>query len=360
MRKMYVKHLKPGMTLAKTVYDTTGRPLLVNGQALRESYIDRLLAMGIHYVFVVDSRLTDVEATDILSEETRLRARLALKNIYAEVKKGGTLDINSIQYMVDNIINDILGSETMLSTMMDMRSFDDYTYYHSINVCALSVVTAMGMNYSRPELGEVGIGAILHDIGKVFVSRDILTKPEKLTDEEYRQVQKHTELGYETLKEYRDISLLSAHIAYQHHEYPDGNGYPRGLKGDDIHPYARLVSVSDVYDALTSDRVYRPGLLPHQAIEYILAHTGTQFFNDVVKAFVRYTPLYPIGTMVRLSNKIIGAVTDINQGFIGRPVVRVLYDERSQPLGEAYEIDLSKRHDLVVANIILDDRYFAD
>lgn len=360
MRRIAVEHLRPGMVLAVTVYDEKGRSLLANGHILQESYIDRLLQLGVQAVFIVDERLQDISVVDMLSDEVKLKVCKALENMITEVQGGADYNAQQIRFLVGHILQDIVNRRGVLSNIMDMRSYDDYTYMHCIKVCALSMVLGMGLNLSKQGLVEIGVGAIMHDIGKIFVPLQILNKPIGLNLHEYSEVQQHANHGFSILREYTNISLVSAHVAYQHHERYDGSGYPRRLKGDEIHIYARLVAVADVYDALTSNRVYRRAYLPHQAVEYIMAGAGTQFSYKVVQAFLQHVPMYPVGSIVRLTDNRVGAVVDVNQGLVGRPVVRILYDHRGQRLREMYEINLSNYNTLFVKDIITDDRYFGD
>lgn len=360
MRRMLVGHLRPGMVLARSIYDNKGRVLLSAGKELKSSYLERLAALGISCVYVVDSRLDDVEIMDILTIQTRVQAHETLHRVYQDAQRGATLDMESVTRVVSNILDDILQHKALLSNLLDIQFFDDYTFSHSINVCVLSLVTAMGMNYCHNKLRDIGVGAILHDIGKLFVPQEILNKPGHLNDQEMFAVRKHTDSGFEVLRDYPDISLLSAHVAYQHHERCDGSGYPRGLSGEDIHPYARLVAVADVYDALTANRVYRPAYLPHQAVELVISEAGTKFHADVVRSFLKQVPVYPVATMVKLSDGRVGAVVDANKGYVGRPRVRILYAADGRLLKEPYEVDLSHEPTLFVSEVISDDSYFVN
>src|SRR5690606_17963818 len=137
-----------------------------------------------------------------------------------------------------------------------------------------SLAIGLKLGYSEAQLEGLGIGAILHDIGKVAIPLEILNKKGKLSEEEYTLVKEHTTNGFEILRKIEELPLLAAHCAYQHHERLDGSGYPRGLKGDDIHPYAKLLAVTDVFDALTTERSYRKAMLPHIALEVIFSGTG--------------------------------------------------------------------------------------
>jgi HD-GYP domain-containing protein (c-di-GMP phosphodiesterase class II) len=204
------------------------------------------------------------------------------------------------------------------------------------------------MGLTRDQMIDLGVGAMLHDIGKTQIPMEILMKPGKLTDEEYALMKEHSLQGYQMLKDIPDIPLLSAHCALQHHERLDGSGYPRGLKGDEIHLYGKIVGIADVYDALTTNRVYRKAFLPHEALEYLFTSTG-QFDSNLIAVFRDHVAIYPIGLIVTLSNGVKAVVVDINTKYPQRPIVRVLKNADGQEI-IPYEIDLSQDFSITVTD----------
>ncbi len=172
---------------------------------------------------------------------------------------------------------------------------------YSVNTTVLSLIIGIGRNYSTDQLLELGMVVLMHDIGKLKVPEKILNKTDPLTKEEFEEIKKHAMYGYEMLRLNQDISLLSAHVALQHQEKYDGSGYPRGLKGKEIHEYARIATISDVYEALTSVRVYRGAMEPYKAYEFITVNSGSHFDPEFVKAFCKNVAVYPNGTGVVLS-----------------------------------------------------------
>ncbi|MFA6808906.1 MAG: HD-GYP domain-containing protein, partial [Eubacteriales bacterium] len=191
---------------------------------------------------------------------------------------------------------------------------------------------------------------IMHDIGKTMISRDIINKKGRLKEEEYAEIKKHCLFGFDVIRKNRDFSLHSAHVALQHHEQWLGTGYPRGIKGEDIHEYGRIAAVADVYDALTSVRPYRGAMQPYEAYEYIVAQSGYQFDPEIVRIFMKCVAVYPLGTGVLLSNGQRGNVIRQNPGFSTRPVVRVIY-QGDEPLDNPVDYDLAKHLSLMITKV---------
>ncbi len=199
----------------------------------------------------------------------------------------------------------------------------------------------------------IGIGAMLHDVGKLQIPTNILFKPGRLTDEEYEMMKQHARFGFDILRNLHSISLLVAHCAFQHHERLDGSGYPRGLVEKDIHPYAKIIAVADVFDAVTSDRVYRDKMLPSQGIELIQSGSGTMFDTSVVEAFKRSIVHYPNGTILLLSDGRRGVVAKQNTNNSALPFVRI-FEENNSILKSTYMINLVEHPHITVEKIETD------
>lgn len=342
MRRVSVEHLKMGMKVARSVYKADGLPLIQAGIILTDAFIERLRQLEIPAVYIEDADVADIEIDDVICEETRVEAIEQLRTTINDLRAGKGLSIEIIdetKAMIGNIINELLMNREILVNLNDIRVVDDYTFGHSVNVCILSLITGISLHYNQLQLRDLGIGAILHDIGKAKISEKILKKPAPLSPDEFNEIKKHTWYGFEMLRSCKDISLLSSHIALQHHESYDGNGYPRGIERGEIMEFARIVSVADVYDALTSDRVYRNAVMPHQAVEIIQKLKGNKLDPKITNIFLRHIPIYPLGSKVELNNGQTGFVVAVNQDFITRPVVRVI-DDKDGDIPKYEEIDL--------------------
>lgn len=341
MRRVSLERLKEGMKLGRTIYSSEGKVLLAAGQDINERYKKKLKDLGIMYVYVEDARTKDIEIVDVVSEKTRIDLNSSVKHTMWQMKKKNTLiDIKGIKEIIDGMIDELINHKNLVINLQDMRSFDDYLYAHSVETCILSVVLGISSKLDTVKLRDLAIGALLHDVGKVKIPLEIINKPDSLTPDEWEKMKKHTVYGFEMLRRNDELSLLSAHVAYQHHERMDAKGYPRGLQGDDILMFAKIVAIADAYDALTCDKVYRKRFLPHEAMEIIKSSAGTQFDVQLVKSFFENIALYPLGTQVELNTGEQGVVVKVEKGFSERPVVRVFADEDGQEMEEPRDRNL--------------------
>ncbi len=351
MRFLPIHKLESNMYLARAIYNDDGRVLLNSGVKLNTSYIQRIRHLGIPGVYVSMDLLSDFEIPEVISVQTRQNAISQVRGVYESVRIGKTLDMSKINTSVNAILDEILGSPHILVNLSDIRSYDSYTFAHSVNVCVLSVVLGLKLGLNALQLKELAVGAILHDIGKIAISDQIILKPGPLTSAELEDVQKHCLYGWQLLRHHPDISLLSAHVAYQHHERPNGSGYPRKLKEEQISLYGKIVGVSDAYDAMTSERIYRSGMLPAEALRVIRQLGGIQFSQEVIDCLFECVAPYPVGSLVTLNSRQVGVVVDINQTERSRPVVRVLYQENGKKTAESFEVDLSKERYLSIVEV---------
>jgi HD-GYP domain-containing protein (c-di-GMP phosphodiesterase class II) len=250
------------------------------------------------------------------------------------------------------LVDELRRNQGLLVNFIDMRTRGDYLFSHSVNVCILSIMTGIGLEYDELKLRDLGIGALMHDIGKLEISSDILNKTGRLSQEEVEEIKKHPIYGFETLRRNPDISLMSAHCAFQHHERYDGSGYPRGLTGNGIHEFAHIVAIADVYDALTSDVSYRSAVPVYEALAIILKATGTLFDERLVTCFMENIAVYPIGTVVRLNTNQIGVIVDISRENKTKPVIRIITNEHKEMVNELVEIDLQKNPRVYIADVV--------
>lgn len=354
MRRLLTDKLQPGMVTARPIYNSDGRILLHSGIVLDLNYIVRLADLGILSVYVQDEIFGEVEVHDIVSDLTRSETIKIIKQNFANLEQKQRLNIRQVQKTVDNVIDEVLLNHNVLINLSDIRAFDDYTFGHSVNVCVLSIVTGISMGYNDLKLKELGIGALLHDIGKTMIETELLNKPGDLTYQEFQQIKNHTEYGFDILRQYNELSILSAHIAFQHHERWDGRGYPRGLAAQSIHEYARIVATADIFDALMADRPYRPAYSLNQSLHILKRMSGIYLDPDCVDALLSNIAVYPIGAIVVLNTGDIGIVMDVNREQPARPIVKVVYDMNQRRLSYPHEVDLSKTTTVSVTKTLSD------
>lgn len=328
------------MVLARPVYSSNGTRLLQEGATLKEKYIPKIKELGYNAVYIQDELLEDVEVNDLINEELKREAVEEIKDTFKKVDNKVSLEnqVDDIKSVLNKIMEDVLDRKNSIVDIIDMKMYNEYLFHHSVNVAILSMIVGMSMGFNSYDLYKLGLGALLHDVGKLEISNDILNKEGKLTEEEYEQVKTHSQQGYEKLKDQEQIPSTAKIVILQHHERYNGEGYPNGKAGEDIHVFSRIVSVVDVFDALISDRPYRKGVVPSEAMEYILGGAGSLFDKRVVGHFFKKVAAFPVGSEVVLNDGRQGLVIENFESYSLRPRVRII-KEKGQDI-QPYDIDL--------------------
>ncbi|MCY6370957.1 HD-GYP domain-containing protein [Clostridium ganghwense] len=352
MRLEFINRVKEKEVLGKSILTNDGGVLLRAGVQLSEQYISKLKTLGVLYVYIEDERLDDVMMEDErlvkLKQVAMKNMAKIIKNIHA-ANKAETRDSFRI---VENLIEYIIDAGDVNKSLYDIQTYDNYTYVHCLDTGIMSAFLGVSMNFSECELKGLGISAILHDIGKTKISSKIINKKGSLTDKEFLEIKKHPIYGRKILENNIQIPTDILKAVEQHHERVDGSGYPYGLSGNQISKYGKVVSICDVYDAISNDRSYRNKFSPNEAYEMILAGSGKMFDVDMVQNFKDTFAIYPLGCCVRLSNSIEGYVIKQNKGFPDRPIIRVLYEIETRKGIPFYEIDLLKHSDVVIESVV--------
>jgi len=352
MRLVYVDNVKPQTILAKTIYDDQGRVLLAKGTQLNEHYIRRLGDLGIWSLYIQDDIAASIEIDDVVSERTRVQVMQTTKEALQKVQAGRSIESKKIREAVGGIIDEILQTPDIIIHLTDVRSLQDHTFGHAVNVSILSMITGMAIGYNQLKLKDLGTGALLHDVGKAMIPQHIINSPKVLSAEEYKLVQTHSALGFEALRKSENISTVVAHVAFQHHERFNGSGYPRKLAGKDILEYARVVAIADVYDALTTDRPYRKRLLPHEVIEMIRDGHDSDFDGEMVTEFIRNIAPYPKGSIVILNSGHKGIVVDVRKELPTRPKIQLLYDSKGVKVPGNPIVDLMNHLTVFIQDVL--------
>lgn len=341
MKLINVEEIEEGMRLAKPVYNEKGIKVLQEGATLKEKYKPRIKELGYSGVYVQDELLQDLELNEVVSEEIKRESVNNLKETFTEVEKKTTINenVDNLKNTVNNLLDEIIENKHLMVNMVDLKMYNQYTFQHSVNVAILSVIVGMSMGLDQLQLYKLGLGALLHDIGKTNIPKSILDKEDSLTDEEYEKIKEHPRKGYEILKENDDIPSTSTTVALHHHERYDGRGYPEGKSGDAIHLFSRITAVADVYDALISERPYRKAFSPAETMEFILGGAGTHFDREVVGHFFRKVATYPIGTSIKLNDGREALVIKNFEKFSLRPKIRIVKENEKEEV-DPYDIDL--------------------
>jgi putative nucleotidyltransferase with HDIG domain len=351
VRQVGVNSLKIGDVLGKTIYSSNGRTLLGKGVKFTPLYISKLRDMGISIVYIEDQRFNDVVVEDIIDEEHRREALDIIEQCTQAVRLGKDFDGFQLKNLISKIVEDIMFKKDILVNLMDIRSKDNATFAHSVNVCVLALVLGKAMLLDKEKLETLAMGALLHDIGMIHLPPDLLNKTEELTPADLEIMKTHTNLGFEDLRKRKEFSLVVAHIAFQHHEHINGTGYPRQLKEGEIHPLAQIVAVADLYDKLTSDHSELKRVMPHEACEILMGLVGKVFPLEPVRMFLRNVAAYPTGLTVRLNTGEIGVVVDQNLSMPARPVVRV-FEESDFNGGHGKEYNMVEKRTVFITEVL--------
>ncbi|HEY9068809.1 MAG TPA: HD-GYP domain-containing protein [Candidatus Ozemobacteraceae bacterium] len=284
----------------------------------------------------------------MVSKPTQLLAIRAVSTLISAVESEKAIPTRETREVAAQLIAEIARTPDAVLNLLAVRAYDDYTYAHNVNVATLSLMIGQAMGLSRTDLHSLGVGALLHDIGKLKVAKEILNKIGPLTPKEFELIRQHPRIGYEMLRTSREIGEWSKLIVLQHHEKFQGGGYPAGLKGSEISVMARIVAIADVYDALTTSRPFRPAMSPYLSTKILLSNTENQFDPAILAVFLRRMSVYPPGSLVRLNTGAIAAVTRSNPGAVLRPMVRLLKDAQGLDVINTKEIDLLYEKNLYI------------
>jgi HD-GYP domain-containing protein (c-di-GMP phosphodiesterase class II) len=319
------------MRLGKSLFNASGELLLSEGKELIPPYIDRLRQLRINGVYIDDSISEDIEIQNVVSDEVRNKAVQGVRNIMTHAISDNPADktaaIVKAKEIVEALMEEIQKNSDLMVNMVDLKVFDEYTYYHSVNVAILSTVVGVAIGMNRKDLFALGLASLLHDLGKVFIEKEIISKPGRLSEDEFSDIKRHSELGYTYLRSMFEVPVKASMGVLHHHERYDGSGYPKGLSGEEISLFGRIIAVADVFDALVSDRPYRKALLPSDAMEHIMGNGGVIFDPNIARIFAMKIAPYPLGTAVELSNGNVGLVVENYEGFGLRPAIKIITEK---------------------------------
>ena len=359
VRRVYRDDFRAGMVLASAILSDGGLFLLSEGVVLNDDHLRLLRSNGVPFIHVREGEVLasrEGGVPPLIPEGSMAGAVEALKGAFASAAQGDEellgARLEGLIPVVAEIQDQVLSQPEMVAHCQDLRGHDDYTFRHSVHVMVISLLMGKALEMPEGMLTALAMGAVLHDIGKTQIPVEILNKPGRLSPEEMRVMRRHPEMGAEMLEGSRLVPPESRRVLAQHHERWDGSGYPLGLKGREIHPFARQVAVADVYDALASARPYKTQRFAHEVYRYVRCQSGTLFDPKVVEVFSRVTTPYPVGTWMLLSSGHVGMVTRVERGNTLRPEVTVVHHTRTGTLSTPLVLDLAAHPRLQVRDIL--------
>ena len=342
-RYVSIRLLQAGMIIDQAIVDKTGRALIARGARLDEYHVEALRNMQVTGVYIregedaesesagekepeipkpikekIEKLKVEDKAKVKLSESVKKRVAEGMQYLY---RNAGTENFsNAANSIADDLMKSISENDAIAVDIGILKVCDEYTFNHSIDVATIGMVIAKKLDYSEQRIHEIGIVGLLHDLGKSKIPNDILNKSGKLTEEELSVMKQHPVLGYRILSEKQDITKAVMQGVLEHHEKINGKGYPLGLKGEQISPYAKVISVADIYDALVTERPYKKPMSQRDAVEMIMAMTE-ELDITVMRSFMSSVILYPVGSIVQLSNGEAAKVVENNPDYLLRPKV---------------------------------------
>lgn len=351
----------------------------IQGSSVRELWIDTSKGLDVvadidpsHVVQLeesaaeVEQTLANVDALPdqsvktqkrVSSSEERVRARntinkskKAVTKMFQEARMGKALDAANALPLVEEITDSVSRNPGALINLARLKTTDDYTFMHSIAVCALMVALAREMHLSDEEVRQAGLAGLLHDVGKMMIPLAILNKPGKLTDEEFDIVKNHPVAGHEMLLEGSGVGEVALDVCLHHHEKVDGSGYPHRLPAEQISLFAKMGAVCDVYDAITSNRPYKAGWSPVESLQKMAEWSKGHFDTKIFQAFVKSVGIYPTGSLVRLESERLAVVVDQSEKSLLMPIVKVFFSIKSNTRIVPELINLSRVQDKVVGH----------
>ncbi len=386
IKKVPVASLRPGMYVHDLGVGWMDHPFARNHFALKsDDQVAELRAIGLQTVYIDTAKGLDVpdaptqdevraelsrqlveaatekprpvvavSLADEIDNARRLHhlAELVVRDIMNDARLGKAIQAENVAELVDDITESVVRNSGALLSMLRLKNKDDYTFLHCVSVGTLMVTFGRALGIEGGALRQGGIGGFVHDVGKSLIPDVVLNKPGRLTEEEFAQIRLHPGMGHDILRTASNVGPVPMDITRHHHERMDGSGYPDRLPGAEITQFARMAAIVDVYDAVTSDRVYHKGMHPTEALRRMLEWSaGGHFDQALLKQFIRCVGIYPTGTMVRLESGRLAVVTEQNAHDLLKPRVRVFFSTKSNCHVAPEEVDLSRAaNDRIVAD----------
>ena len=344
MRLVPIEHLKDGDIIAKDIISYDGGVLLRHDTRFKEVFKSKLIERNVSEVYIDDEISKGIEPTELIESSIKQRMANDIKKQFEKLKDRLELDVSVFSEITGFLIEQLSRKELVLE-LDDLKTNDDYTYEHCLAVAILTNVVCNKMSMNIYQKEKIVMGAMIHDIGKIIIPKDILNKPDRLTEEEYEIMKSHTVVGYKMIKDNTEISAITKLAVLCHHEREDGSGYPLG-KGEELHIGTKIVAACDLYHALISDRCYRQGL----PINEVITVAQKEAINPEIRTIIENTfSYYPVGCMIQLNNGKIGIVEKNIASDVKRPIVRII-DKEEGRLVATYKLNLQNERQLYIVS----------
>lgn len=370
LKALRPEELEQGMLVAAPVFSGISREeILGPGTTLSDELIQRIANQNVKAVLISfgdeDEREQEMIERNLIEEEGSFTLRIdsvkakevhalvieRTTKVFEEIRNNERVDVPVMKELANSLVSEVLGNPQAFSNLSAIRTKDEYTYAHSVDVGVLAIIMGKEMGLSEEELRLITLGGLLHDIGKMRLPFELLNKEGVYTKDERDLMKSHTVKGYKMLVK-QNVDARVADIALHHHEWVDGKGYPDSITGDSLDTFSKIVSICDVYNVLTMQKMYKPAIPPYKSMQILAGEVNTHFDKEIAKVFQQVIGVYPNGTMVVLSDGIACRVIDQNPDFPIRPVLQVFMDEGGFAKREIELIDLSIRKDLYIKEVL--------
>jgi putative nucleotidyltransferase with HDIG domain len=382
IKRIRSDQLRPGMYIHDLNCGWMDHPFAFNAFRVDdEKKIERVIASGIRELYIDSTKGLDVEDAQThaefhaeldekinklaashevkphpvsLREEVSVAkvvhqdAHKVVHHLMSDIRMGKQIEVVGMTPVVESITDSIFRNKDAFISLARIKKKDEYTFQHSVSVCALLVAFSRALDYEKNVIMEAGLGGLLHDIGKMKIPDYILNKPAPLSDEEFEIMKSHAAIGRDLLEHTPGVPETAIIITGQHHERHDGTGYPDRLKDIQISPLGQMASIVDVYDALTSNRIYHKGMEPTAALKKLFEWSKFHFNAALVERFICLIGIYPVGTLVKLESGLLAVVISPGQESLLRPSVRVVFDVKKDQPVTPYDIDLALKQDSII------------
>jgi HD-GYP domain-containing protein (c-di-GMP phosphodiesterase class II) len=348
MRRISSQYAQPGMVLCRDIYDNYGNVLIYQGTRLTLENIDVLGRLGGGEMFIRDNRVDDVPVSSMIPGRIEGEVIRQLRDFIDAAKEvlqnqsNSTIPTNRLQNAVFSMVEQLFPVTMGEVNASGCYANKDYDFAHPVQTAELAIAIGRKLGANEAELLNLGIAAVLQNIGYLALQKGLLDEPTTLSKIEIHEMQQHAQYGFQILKDYTNLNSEIINTVFQHHERWDGSGYPRGLQGDSISRDARILAIADAYYSLVSRRPHRPANKPHEAIEFVMAYSGELFDPKLVAIFTKLIQTYPTGVMVNLSTGESGIIIGSHAGMSSRPIIRVCYDKNHNEWAKPFDIDLTE------------------